>query len=103
MSSATFDYDRQTDTLYIKLRAGKSVDNEILDDGDIVVDIGADGAPLGYEIQHASTKRDFIAGQVFRRMITGRQLGDERGDRSRHRFTITIPEPLIFAPTVWVA
>jgi uncharacterized protein YuzE len=65
MSSATFDYDRGTDTLYIKLRAGESVDNEILEDGDVVIDIGADGAPLGYEIQHASTKRDLIAALVL--------------------------------------
>lgn len=61
MTSPTFDYDRPTDTLYIKLRPGESVENEILADGDIVIDIGADGTPLGYEIQHASTKRDFIA------------------------------------------
>ena len=63
--SATFDYDRPTDTLYSKLRTGESVDNEILEDGDIVIDIGADGAPLGYEIQHASTKRDFIAALIL--------------------------------------
>ena len=65
MSSATFDYDRPTDTLYIKLRPGESVDNEILEDGDIVIDIGADGNPVGYEIQHASSKRDFIAAVVL--------------------------------------
>jgi uncharacterized protein YuzE len=65
MSSATFDYDRGTYTLYIKLRGGESVDNEILEDGDIVIDIGADGAPLGYEIQHASRKRDLIAALVL--------------------------------------
>jgi len=65
MNSPTFDYNRQTDTLYIKLRVGESVDNEILDDGDIVIDIGTDGAPVGYEIQHASTKRDFIAAVIL--------------------------------------
>jgi uncharacterized protein YuzE len=65
MSSATFDYDQSMDTLYIKLRTGESVDNEVLDEGDIVVDIGVDGAPLGYEIQHASTKRDFIAALIL--------------------------------------
>jgi uncharacterized protein YuzE len=65
MSSATFDYDRPTDTLYIKLRPSESVDNEILEDGDIVIDIGADGNPVGYEIQHASSKRDFIAAVVL--------------------------------------
>ena len=65
MSSATFDYDQSTDTLYIKLRSGESVDNEILGDGDVVVDIGAGGVPLGYEIQHASSKRDFIAALIL--------------------------------------
>jgi uncharacterized protein YuzE len=65
MSSATFDYDRPTDTLYLKLRPGESVDNEILDDGDVIIDIGADGAPVGYEIQHASTKREFIAAVIL--------------------------------------
>ena len=55
MSSATFDYDRSTDALYIKLRARESVDNEVLEDGDVAIDIGADGAPPGYEIQGAPT------------------------------------------------
>jgi hypothetical protein len=32
MSSPTFDYHRPTDTLYIKLRFGESVDKEILAD-----------------------------------------------------------------------
>jgi uncharacterized protein YuzE len=65
MSSPTFEYHRPTETLYIKLRSGESVDNEILADGDIVIDIGTDGALLGYEIQHASTKRDFIAAVIL--------------------------------------
>jgi uncharacterized protein YuzE len=65
MSSPTFEYDQPTDTLYIKLQPGESVDNQVLADGDIVIDIAADGTALGYEIQHASTKRDFIAGIVL--------------------------------------
>lgn len=69
MTSATFDYDRPTDTLYIKLRPGESVDKEILCDGDIVIDIGAGGVLRGYEIQHASAQRDFIAAII---------LGEER-------------------------
>ena len=69
MTSATFDYDRPTDTLYIKLGRGESVDNEILADGDIVIDIAADGTRIGYEIQHASANRDFIAAII---------LGDDR-------------------------
>jgi uncharacterized protein YuzE len=63
--SPTFDYDRPTDTLYIKLWSGESVDNEILCDGDIVIDIGTDGAPLRYEIQHALSQRDFISAIIL--------------------------------------
>jgi uncharacterized protein YuzE len=59
-------YDRDpTDTLYIRLRSGESVDNEVLADGDIVIDIAADGTTRGYEIQHTSTKRDFIAAVIL--------------------------------------
>jgi len=43
----------------------ESVDNEILADGDIVIDAAADGTALGYEIQQASTKRDFIAAVIL--------------------------------------
>ena len=42
--NAEFDYDAATDSLYIKLRPGESVDNRIVGD-DIVVDIGIDGEP----------------------------------------------------------
>jgi hypothetical protein len=28
---------------------------------DIMLDIGSDGLPVGYDIQHASTKTEFIA------------------------------------------
>lgn len=38
---------------------------QFIRDGDIVIDVGADGGPLGYEIQHASTKRDFIAALIL--------------------------------------
>jgi uncharacterized protein YuzE len=65
MSSPTFDYHPPTDTLYIKLRSGESVDNEVLADDDIVIDVAADGTALSYEIQHASTKRDFITAVVL--------------------------------------
>jgi uncharacterized protein YuzE len=54
------DYDPTTDSLYIKLRPGPSVDNRILGD-DVVVDLGADGQPVGYDIQHASRHADVIA------------------------------------------
>ena len=51
--SAEFNYDPSTDSLYIKLRPGASVDNRIVSD-DVVIDLGADGEPVGYDIQHAS-------------------------------------------------
>lgn len=58
--SVDFDYDPATDSLYIKLQPGESVDNQILND-DVVVDIGSDGNPVGYDIQHASQHADAIA------------------------------------------
>ncbi len=51
---------RPPDSLYIKLRPGELVDNRILGD-DVVLDLGADGEPLGYDIQHASRDADVIA------------------------------------------
>ncbi len=58
--NADLDYDPATDSLYIKLRPGASVDNRILSD-DVVIDMGADGQPVGYDIQHASQHADVIA------------------------------------------
>ena len=52
-------YDKSTDSLYIELRPmpGKRT-REI--EPDVMLDLGADGAAVGYDIQHASTKRDLI-------------------------------------------
>ena len=58
--SAAFDYDPATDSLYVKLRPGPSVNNRIVGD-DVVIDIGADGEPVGYDIQHASRHPESIA------------------------------------------
>ena len=58
--SADFDYDPTTDSLYIKLRPGESVDNRIISD-DVVIDLGSDGEPVGYDIQHASRHTEAIA------------------------------------------
>ncbi len=44
--SADFNYDAATDSLYIKLRPGASVDNQIVDD-DVVIDLGDNGEPVG--------------------------------------------------------
>jgi uncharacterized protein YuzE len=58
--SENFDYDPTTDSLYIKLRPGESVNNRIASD-DVVIDLAADGEPVGYDIQHASRHADAIA------------------------------------------
>ena len=52
-------YDKSTDSLYVELRplpAKRTVEIE----PDIMADIGDDGKPVGYDIQHASTKAEFI-------------------------------------------
>lgn len=58
--SGSLDYDPTTDSLYIKLRQGESVDTCIVSD-DVVIDLGADGEPIGYDIQHASRHAEAIA------------------------------------------
>jgi uncharacterized protein YuzE len=53
-------YDKATDSLYVEVRplpAARTMEVE----ADVALDIGDDGKPVGYDIQHASTKRDFIA------------------------------------------
>jgi uncharacterized protein YuzE len=37
-------------------------------DEDIMVDYGSDGEPVGYDIQHTSTKTDFIARLILEDM-----------------------------------
>jgi uncharacterized protein YuzE len=53
-------YDKATDSLYVEVRplpAARSMEVE----EDIILDMGEDGKPVGYDIQHASTKQEFIA------------------------------------------
>jgi uncharacterized protein YuzE len=50
-----------TDSLYVKVRPGPSVDNDVDDDRDLVIDRGEDGEIVGYDIQHASQHPDIIA------------------------------------------
>jgi uncharacterized protein YuzE len=59
-------YDPSTDSLYVELPALPSTRTVEIEE-DIMVDFAADGAPVGYDIQHASTKTEFIA-----RLIPGR-------------------------------
>ena len=53
-------YDKATDSLYVEVRPLPS--RRTLEiEPDIMLDIGEDGKPVGYDIQHASTKTEFIA------------------------------------------
>jgi uncharacterized protein YuzE len=53
-------YDASTDSLYIEVRALPSV-RTVEERPDVMVDYGADGGIVGYDIQHASQKRELIA------------------------------------------
>lgn len=59
-------YDKSTDSLYVEVRPLPSA-RTIEIETDIMVDIGADGQPVGYDIQHASTKTEFIARVILER------------------------------------
>ncbi len=58
----TARYDRSTDSLYIEMRPLSAKRTLEIED-DVAVDLGEDGKPVGYDIQHASTKRELI-GQI---------------------------------------
>jgi uncharacterized protein YuzE len=53
-------YDKSTDSLYVEVRALPSSRTVEIEE-DVMVDYGSDGEPVGYDIQHASTKAEFIA------------------------------------------
>jgi uncharacterized protein YuzE len=53
-------YDKATDSLYVEVRPMPSR-RTIEIEPDIMLDLGEDGKPVGYDIQHASTKTEFIA------------------------------------------
>jgi uncharacterized protein YuzE len=53
-------YDKSTDSLHVELRPLPAVRTTEIQE-DVLLDIGEDGQPVGYDIQHASTKREFIA------------------------------------------
>ena len=50
-------YDAATDSLYIHLNDIPSVDSDEVVEG-VVLDYAADGALVGIDVQHASTKAD---------------------------------------------
>jgi uncharacterized protein YuzE len=57
-------YDRSTDSLYIELRDVPAKRTREIEP-DVMLDLGEDGEPVGYDIQHASTKREFIMSVIF--------------------------------------
>ena len=57
--SVRLSYDKVTDSLYIELRSLPAKrTREIAED--VMLDIGEDGELVGYDVQHASSKRDLI-------------------------------------------
>ncbi len=52
-------YDKSTDSLYIELRSLPAKRTRELEE-DVMLDLGEDGEPVGYDVQHASAKRDLI-------------------------------------------
>ena len=57
-------YDKSTDSLYVEVRPQPSCRTVEIEE-DIMLDVGEDGRPVGYDIQHASTKSEFIARLVL--------------------------------------
>jgi len=53
-------YDKSTDSLYVEVRPLPSCRTVEMEE-DVLLDIGEDGQPVGYDIQHASSKSGFIA------------------------------------------
>lgn len=60
-------YDKSTDSLYVEVRPLPSHRTVEIED-DVMADYGSDGEPVGYDIQHASTKADFIARIILEEM-----------------------------------
>jgi uncharacterized protein YuzE len=52
-------YDKSSDSLYIELRPLPARRTREIEP-DVMLDFGEDGEPVGYDLQHASTKRDLI-------------------------------------------
>ena len=46
-------YDRATDSLYLELRPLPAVRTVEVEE-DVMLDLGEDGEPVGYDVQHAS-------------------------------------------------
>ena len=62
-------YDRSTDSLYVEIRPEASYRTIEIGE-DVILDLGHDRLPVGYDIQHASTKTDFIARLILEQVPT---------------------------------
>jgi len=60
-------YDKSTDSLYIELRPLLVKRTQEIGE-DVMLDLGEDGEPVGYDVQHAAAKQDLIMSII---------LGDE--------------------------
>ena len=58
---ADVQYHPTTDSMYVVLRSAPGVESLVDDRRDLVIDIGVDGQPVGYDIQYASRHPDVIA------------------------------------------
>jgi uncharacterized protein YuzE len=65
--SFRLSYDKSTDSLYIELRSVPAKRTREIEQ-DVMLDLDEDGEPVGYDLQHASAKRDLILSII---------LGDE--------------------------
>lgn len=66
------EYFPQTDTLYIDLAGRTGVDTREITDG-VVVDLDADGKPVGIELDQASRVLDFTTVDIRRLPLTDRR------------------------------
>jgi uncharacterized protein YuzE len=67
-------HDKTTDSLCVEVRPLPSARTLEIEE-DIMLDIGSDGEPVGYDIQHASTKTEFFVHAILGR-APRRQLSD---------------------------
>lgn len=65
--SVRLSHDKSTDSLYIEFRPLPAKRTREVEE-DVMVDLGEDGEPVGYDLQHASAKQDLIMAII---------LGDE--------------------------
>ncbi|HYE48162.1 MAG TPA: DUF2283 domain-containing protein [Azospirillaceae bacterium] len=65
-------YDPSTDSMYVTLGPGPAARQRVEDDRDLVIDLDAEGRPVGYDIQFASQHMDVVeeALRLLRRSAT---------------------------------